>query len=139
MVPSKGRGKLLPKYNSSVNNNNNNNKYYNFLRNRKPVPQPSLQKATNKSNFLRSCAILQFCAKCVKVLAREMLGRAKGSTRGFKESKHSSALVVSLGRKPLSLPMPGLQESLASSLCDETGACSVCRLADSREEKKIFH
>lgn len=50
-------------------------------------PQPSLQKATNKSNFLRSCAILQFCAKCVKVPAREILGRAKGSTRGFKEKQ----------------------------------------------------
>lgn len=50
-------------------------------------PQPSLQKARNKSNFLRSCAILQLCAKCVKVLARKMLGRAKGSTTGFKEKQ----------------------------------------------------
>lgn len=58
-------------------------------------PQPSLQQATNKSNFLRSCAILQFCAKCVKVLARKMLGRAKGSTRGFREkqTQFSSASV----------------------------------------------
>lgn len=30
---------------------------------------------------------MQLCAKCVKVLAREMLGRAKGSTRGFKEKQ----------------------------------------------------
>lgn len=55
-----------------------------FLKIENLSPQPSLQKAINKSNFLRSCAILQFCAKCVKVLAREMPGRAKGSPRGFK-------------------------------------------------------
>lgn len=32
-----------------------------------------LKQATNKSNFSRSFAILQFCAKCITVLARELL------------------------------------------------------------------
>lgn len=61
---------------------------------------------------------MQFCAKCVTVLAEEMLGRAKGYIiqEALKKSKHSSALVASLGRKPFSLAMTGLRGPVASLL-----------------------
>lgn len=87
---------------------------------------------------------MQFCAKCVKGLAREMLGRAKGSTRGFKEkqTRFSSGSVPWKETVVPTTVVPTTPARIAGVArfiaLMRQGACSVYRLAGSRKEKKRF-
>lgn len=85
---------------------------------------------------------MQFCAKCVKVLAREMPGRAKGSTGGFKE-KQTQYSSRSVPWKKTIVPttvVPTTPARIAGVACfialKGQRACSIYRLAGSRKEKK---